>query len=56
MAQSEQTENESDAERAQATEQWLRQIPDDPSGLLRRKFLYQYKKHYGNEPYEGDRW
>lgn len=56
MAQSEQAENESDAERAQATEQWLRQIPDDPSGLLRRKFLYQYKKHYGSEPYEGDRW
>ncbi|MGI9228571.1 MAG: VWA domain-containing protein [Gammaproteobacteria bacterium] len=25
-----------------ATEQWLRRIPDDPSGLLRRKFRYQY--------------
>lgn len=25
----------------QATEQWLRRIPDDPGGLLRRKFLYQ---------------
>ncbi len=25
----------------QAMEQWLRQIPDDPSGLLRRKFLYE---------------
>ncbi len=24
-----------------ATEQWLRQIPDDPSGLLRRKFLFE---------------
>ena len=24
-----------------ATEQWLRQIPDDPAGLLRRKFLYE---------------
>lgn len=24
-----------------ATEQWLRQIPDDPSGLLRRKFRYE---------------
>lgn len=28
----------------QATEQWLRRIPDDPSGLLRRKFLYQYRQ------------
>lgn len=28
----------------QAAEQWLRKIPDDPGGLLRRKFLYQYNK------------
>lgn len=27
-----------------ATEQWLRRIPDDPGGLLRRKFLYQYSQ------------
>lgn len=27
-----------------ATEQWLRQIPDDPSGLLRRKFLYEHRQ------------
>lgn len=26
-----------------ATEQWLRQIPDDPAGLLRRKFYYEYQ-------------
>ena len=26
-----------------ATEQWLKRIPDDPGGLLRRKFYYQYK-------------
>lgn len=33
----------SDEERKQArkTEQWLRRIPDDPGGLLRRKFQYQ---------------
>jgi Ca-activated chloride channel family protein len=31
-------------EDAQATEQWLRRIPDDPGGLLRRKFLYQYQQ------------
>ncbi|MDJ0833251.1 MAG: VWA domain-containing protein [Gammaproteobacteria bacterium] len=26
----------------QAQEQWLRRIPDDPGGLLRNKFRYQY--------------
>lgn len=31
-------------ERRQATEQWLRRIPDDPAGLLRRKFRYQYRQ------------
>ncbi len=24
-----------------ASEQWLRSIPDDPAGLLRRKFQYE---------------
>lgn len=28
----------------QAMEQWLRKIPDDPSGLLRRKFDYEYRQ------------
>lgn len=32
---------------AQAAEQWLRKIPDDPGGLLRRKFLYQYRQRGG---------
>ncbi len=27
-----------------AADQWLRRIPDDPGGLLRRKFLYQYRQ------------
>jgi len=31
-------------EEAQAAEQWLRKIPDDPGGLLRRKFYYQYQQ------------
>ena len=31
-------------EEQQAAEQWLRRIPDDPGGLLRRKFLYQYQQ------------
>lgn len=28
----------------QAVEQWLNRIPDEPSGLLRRKFRYQYQQ------------
>lgn len=28
----------------EADRQWLRRIPDDPGGLLRRKFLYQYRQ------------
>ena len=39
------------SEEQQATEQWLRRIPDDPSGLLRRKFRYQYQQRN----YETDR-
>ena len=31
----------------QANEQWLRRIPDDPGGLLRRKFQYQYQQRQG---------
>jgi Ca-activated chloride channel family protein len=33
------------SEQEKATEQWLKRIPDDPSGLLRRKFLYQYNQN-----------
>jgi Ca-activated chloride channel family protein len=31
-------------EQQQAMEQWLRRVPDDPGGLLRRKFRYQYQR------------
>jgi len=31
-------------ESEQAIEQWLRRIPDDPGGLMRRKFIYQYRQ------------
>ena len=31
-------------EQQQATEQWLRQIPDDPGELLRRKFLLEQRQ------------
>ena len=39
-----QTDDLKTAEEQQATEQWLRRIPDDPSELLRRKFHYQYQQ------------
>lgn len=32
------------SEQARATEVWLQRIPDDPGGLMRRKFLYQYQQ------------
>ncbi|MDH5517442.1 MAG: VWA domain-containing protein [Gammaproteobacteria bacterium] len=34
-------DNTQSQEQQQANEQWLRRIPDDPGGLLRRKFRYQ---------------
>ena len=33
-----------DREERMAAQEWLRRIPDDPGGLLRRKFLYQYRQ------------
>jgi Ca-activated chloride channel family protein len=44
-----------DAEKKEAIEQWLRRIPDDPGGLLRRKFYYQYNQQ-NNKPDETDDW
>ena len=32
-----------------AAEQWLRRIPDDPAGLLRRKLRYQYIQRGGGQ-------
>ncbi len=37
------------SEEQMAAEQWLRRIPDDPGGLLRRKFLYQYQQRTQRE-------
>lgn len=33
-----------DPEKDQAIEQWLRRVPDDPSGLLREKFRYESRR------------
>lgn len=50
------TDNAPVAESEQAREQWLRRIPDDPGGLLRRKFLYQYRRQNANQPQEPQPW
>ncbi|MDE0286463.1 MAG: VWA domain-containing protein [Gammaproteobacteria bacterium] len=51
-----QTNDTKSAEEQQATEQWLRRIPDDPSGLLRRKFLYQYQQRNYEQNRERQTW
>lgn len=38
---------------SQGQEQWLRRVPDDPGGLLRRKFLHQYQDR-ATQPDESD--
>ena len=45
-------------EEQQALEQWLRRVPDDPGGLLRRKFRYQTMQRLreGDTPDESIRW
>lgn len=46
-------EDESTRERRQALEHWLRRVPDDPGGLLRRKFQLEYQRRQqggGGEP------
>jgi len=42
-------------EDAQAMEQWLRRIPDDPGGLLRRKFRSQHQQR-GSPPDQEQAW
>ena len=42
-------------EDAQAMEQWLRRIPDDPGGLLRRKFRNEHERR-GSPPDEIETW
>ncbi len=37
-------EDRADQEKQQALEQWLQRVPDDPGGLLRRKFLLEYQQ------------
>jgi Ca-activated chloride channel family protein len=44
MSQAESEQMRRMQEQQQAMEQWLRRIPDDPGGLLRRKFQNQYQR------------
>ncbi|MDH4318764.1 MAG: VWA domain-containing protein [Desulfobulbaceae bacterium] len=37
------------SEEEMAVEQWLRQVPDDPSKLLRRKFMMEHMRNKGND-------
>ena len=36
-------------EHQQAVQQWLQRIPDDPGGLLRRKFLLEHQRRQGGQ-------
>jgi Ca-activated chloride channel family protein len=53
-SESEMAQNWSE-EDAQAMEQWLRRIPDDPGGLLRRKFRNQHQRR-GAPADESETW
>ncbi|GAB2198328.1 VWA domain-containing protein [Sessilibacter sp. MAH4] len=48
------SEGDLSEEQQQALEQWLKQIPDDPSGLLRRKFQHEYRKRA--QQYRAGQW
>ncbi len=43
IATGEENDEEPMDAKQQALEQWLRRVPDDPQGLLQKKFLYQYR-------------
>ncbi len=44
------TDNEDNTAENAAVERWLRRIPDDPGGLLRRKFEYESRQRAGQQP------
>lgn len=47
-------QNKDDAQTQKITKQWLRRIPDDPGGLLRNKFKYQYQRQNKSAPADND--
>lgn len=40
----------------QALQQWLRQIPDDPGGLLRRKILLEHRRRHAQTQHGEQPW
>ena len=49
-------DNDMTGEEKQALEQWLRQVPDNPGGLLRRKFEYESRQNQSqNNPRKGSK-
>ena len=50
------TETPLTEEQRLAYEQWLRRIPDDPGGLLRRKFALEYQARGHLPPARSDAW
>lgn len=57
LAQQVQDLNQSDeqmSEEQQALNQWLRKVPDDPSGLMRNKFKHQYQQRL--KEFRAGRW
>jgi Ca-activated chloride channel family protein len=48
--------NPQDSEKQQADAQWLKRIPDDPAGLLKRKFKYQYGQRQHSSNNRGAAW
>ena len=40
-------ETQAERERRQATEAWLRRVPDDPGGLLRARFRLEHERRHG---------
>lgn len=49
-------ETQKQDESQQANEQWLKRIPDDPAGLLKRKFKYQYGQQAHSTPANAEAW
>ena len=48
-------EDDLTGEEQQALEQWLRQVPDNPGGLLKRKFEYESRKNQGRRQADPNR-
>lgn len=56
-ASQQQAEQDISDEQKQAQAQWLKRIPDDPAGLLKRKFKYQYnQRNQGSQQDQDQSW